>query len=54
MNYGLFLQITTGVEGVEDIPQEETLSIMSLLIGGGWYIMIPLGILSIVAVYIFV
>jgi len=39
---------------VDDIPHEETLSIMSLLIGGGWYIMIPLGILSIVAVYIFV
>ena len=54
MNYGLFLQITTGVEGVDEIPHEETLSIMSLLIGGGWYIMIPLGILSIVAVYIFV
>ena len=27
---------------------------MNLLIGGGWYIMIPLGILSIIAVYIFI
>ncbi len=54
MNYGLFLQINTGAEGVEVVPTEETLSIMSLLIGGGWYIMIPLGILSIVAVYIFI
>ncbi|MFT4754227.1 MAG: biopolymer transport protein ExbB [Salibacteraceae bacterium] len=54
MNYGLFLQMTTGVEGAEVVPAEETLSIMSLLIGGGWYIMIPLGILSIVAVYIFI
>ena len=54
MNYGLFLQSTTGLEVAEVAPTEETLSIMSLLIGGGWYIMIPLGILSIVAVYIFV
>lgn len=54
MNYGLFLQMTTGAEGAEVIPTEETLSIMNLLIGGGWYIMIPLGILSIVAVYIFI
>lgn len=54
MIYGLLLQITTGAEAAEVIPQEETLSIMSLLIGGGWYIMIPLGILSVIAVYIFV
>ncbi len=54
MNYGLFLQINTGAEGAEVVPTEETLSIMSLLVGGGWYIMIPLGILSIVAVYIFI
>ena len=54
MNYGLFLQMSTGVEGAEVVPAEETLSIMNLLIGGGWYIMIPLGILSIVAVYIFI
>ena len=53
MNFGLFLQMTTGVEAAEVAPAEETLSIMSLLIGGGWYIMIPLGILSVVAVYIF-
>lgn len=49
----MFLQIPTG-EAAEVVPHEETLSIMSLLIGGGWYIMIPLGILSIVAVYIFI
>jgi biopolymer transport protein ExbB len=54
MNHGLFLQITTAAEGADVIPHEETLSIMSLLIGGGWYIMIPLGFLSIVAVYIFI
>lgn len=54
MKYGLFLQMTTGVEGAEVIPTEETLSIMNLLIGGGWYIMIPLAFLSVVAVYIFI
>ena len=54
MNHGLFLQITTAVDSMDVVPHEETLSIMNLLIGGGWYIMIPLGILSIVAVYIFI
>jgi biopolymer transport protein ExbB len=54
MNFGIFAQITTPVDPTEVIPHEETISIMSLLIGGGWYIMIPLGILSIVAVYIFI
>lgn len=54
MKYGLFLQITTAVDSADVIPHEETLSIMNLLIGGGWYIMIPLGVLSIVAVYIFI
>jgi len=32
---------------------EETLSILELLQGGGWYIMIPLAILSVLAIYIF-
>lgn len=32
---------------------EETISIWELIQGGGWYIMIPLGILSVVAIYIF-
>lgn len=54
MNHGLFLQITTAADTAEVVSHEETLSIMNLLIGGGWYIMIPLGILSIVAVYIFI
>ncbi len=35
-------------------PTEETLSILELIAGGGWYIMIPLGILSVLAVYIFI
>lgn len=54
MNLGLLLQITTGVDAIEVAPAEETLSIFSLLVGGGWYIMIPLGILSGIAVYIFI
>ena len=32
---------------------EETISIWELLAGGGWYIMLPLAFLSILAVYIF-
>lgn len=31
---------------------EETLSIMELIIGAGWYIMVPLGILGFIAIYI--
>jgi biopolymer transport protein ExbB len=45
----------TGAEGsVEVVPTEQTLSILELIANGGWYIMIPLGILSVVAVYIFI
>ncbi|MCB9446868.1 MAG: MotA/TolQ/ExbB proton channel family protein [Flavobacteriales bacterium] len=41
-------------EGMGDVVQEEkTLSIFSLLLKGGW-VMIPLAILSLLAVYIFV
>lgn len=35
-------------------PQVETLSILELLAAGGWYIMIPLAALSVIAVYIFI
>ncbi|MDP4662200.1 MAG: MotA/TolQ/ExbB proton channel family protein [Salibacteraceae bacterium] len=45
----------TGAEGsTEVVPTEKTLSILELIANGGWYIMIPLGILSVVAVYIFI
>lgn len=37
-----------------EVPVEKTLSIMELIAGGGWYIMGPLGILSVVAIYIFI
>ncbi len=34
-------------------PTEDTLSIWQMIVDGGWYIMIPLGILSVLAIYIF-
>lgn len=50
------LQITTGAQEAagEVVPHEETLSVLELIEGGGWYIMGPLAILSIVAIYIFI
>jgi len=45
----LLLQITE-----TELPTEETLSILQLIKGGGPYIMIPLFILSVIAVYIFI
>lgn len=54
MNHVMFLQMTSAADAAEVVPHEETLSIMSLLVGGGWYIMIPLAVLSVIAVYIFV
>lgn len=44
---------TTGIETTE-VPTEQTLSVMELIVNGGWYIMGPLGILSVVAIYIFI
>jgi len=38
----------------EGAPVEKTLSILELIAGGGWYIMGPLAILSVVAIYIFI
>jgi|TARA_B110000967_G_C18852491_1_gene545386 biopolymer transport protein ExbB len=53
-----FLQMTVGGEAAADVaeqvPVEKTLSILELIAGGGWYIMGPLGILSVVAIYIFI
>ena len=60
MLQNFFLQINTqtGAEAAEQaadiVPAEETLSILELIQGGGWYIMIPLAILSVIAVYIFI
>ena len=47
---GQAAQDTTGTAG----PTIETLSIWQMILDGGWYIMIPLGILSLMAVYIFI
>lgn len=56
-----FLQITVSNDSLNaavDLAEAgvttETLSVMSLLASGGWYIMVPLGILSVLAVYIFI
>ncbi|MCH2213860.1 MAG: MotA/TolQ/ExbB proton channel family protein [Flavobacteriales bacterium] len=55
MNTPLILQIDPAVSDSLSAGQitEETLSIWELLQGGGWYIMIPLAALSILAIYIF-
>lgn len=52
----ILAQITTGADSLAagEMPREETLSILELIQGGGWYIMVPLGILSVVAIYIFI
>jgi biopolymer transport protein ExbB len=56
MNTPFILQINTGAAadslGSGQVT-EETLSILELLQGGGWYIMIPLAVLSVLAIYIF-
>ncbi len=53
----ILLQISNGVQAAETLetsaPTEENISIIQLIIDGGWYIMGPLAILSVVAVYIF-
>lgn len=53
----LFLQNTAGIAVADSVanaaPTEETISIWQLIVEGGWYIMVPLGILSILAIYIF-
>jgi len=38
----------------EQVPEEVTISVLELIAGGGWYIMLPLGILSVIAIYIFI
>ncbi|MGD1848332.1 MAG: MotA/TolQ/ExbB proton channel family protein [Salibacteraceae bacterium] len=57
----IFSQINIGADSVSNAlsgdgnaPEMETLSILELLAAGGWYIMIPLAVLSVIAVYIFI
>jgi biopolymer transport protein ExbB len=50
----MLLQITAGGNAAAEItPTEETISVWQLIVDGGWYIMVPLALLSVVAVYIF-
>jgi biopolymer transport protein ExbB len=48
----------TGDEGMlqaaADAPKEVDVSILELLLEGGWYIMLPLAFLSVLAIYIFI
>lgn len=58
MKTSVLLQINQGglpadTVGTANTVTEETISIWELLAGGGWYIMIPLAILSVLAIYIF-
>jgi biopolymer transport protein ExbB len=53
----IFLQINPGAVPADSLATnaitEETISIWELILEGGWYIMIPLAILSVMAIYIF-
>lgn len=56
-----FLQIQVASDSIasatsetNDLPVEETLSVLELIAGGGWYIMGPLAILSVIAIGIFI
>jgi biopolymer transport protein ExbB len=55
------LQLTVGADttaaaaqALNDMATEETISIWQMIKDGGWYIMGPLGIMSIIAIYIFI
>jgi biopolymer transport protein ExbB len=59
MSLYLFTQITEAGGAAADLSAEveptiETLSVWQMIMDGGWYIMGPLALLSIVAVYIFI
>lgn len=49
----LFLQITQTIPSEATLPSEEKLNLIDLSLKGGWF-MIPLVILSIIAIYIFI
>jgi len=62
MNFPIFLQgglatdsIREALENVDgEVVTEETISVWQLIQDGGWYIMGPLALLSIIAIYIFI
>jgi len=50
-----FILLQTDSTGIVELPStEEKISVLELLAAGGWYIMIPLAVLSVLAIYIFV
>lgn len=64
MDFPLFAQIQDNAEAARQlleqaaatpvVPVEETLSVWQLIKYGGWYIMGPLGIMSLIAVYLII
>ena len=51
----IVLQNTAVADSLAESSESiETLSIIELIAGGGWYIMIPLGVLSVISIYIFI
>ncbi|HRD54250.1 MAG TPA: hypothetical protein PKY96_16550, partial [Flavobacteriales bacterium] len=61
MHFPLFAQIEQVREALEQTtaappaePVMETISIWQLIVDGGWYIMGPLGIMSLIAIYLII
>ena len=65
MQFPLFAQIQDNTEAARQlleqtaatpavVPTEETISVWELIQNGGWYIMGPLGIMSLIAIYIII
>ncbi|MEO7079896.1 MAG: MotA/TolQ/ExbB proton channel family protein [Flavobacteriales bacterium] len=65
MQFPLFAQIQDNAEAARQlleqtaatpavVPTEETISVWELIQNGGWYIMGPLGIMSLIAIYIII
>lgn len=46
--------VDTAAKDTATAVKEKTISIWELISSGGWYIMIPLGILSIITIYVFI
>ena len=53
MNTSLLLQVDIAAQAVQNQPQELTLNFWELTLKGGW-IMVPLALLWLIAVYLFI
>lgn len=59
LNFILLQTLTTGAGGAETVAmpdadiQEVEVNILQLLLEGGWYIMLPLAVMSLLALYVF-